>query len=253
MSLRLAHILRHPIKAVGHEELAGAELTAGAAMPFDRVWAVGHAGAKVGPDLTEWAPKLNFLRGVAGPELMAISATSEPQARRMTLSHPRAGTLTVAPDAPRDAARLIAWLAPLWPESRPAPAFVVSVPGQAMTDNPPPYLSILNLASNRALGDRLGQDLSIHRWRGNLWLDGLEPFGEFDLVGRSLRIGAAVLKVEQRITRCKATTVNPDTGASDADTLGGLRAGWGHEDLGVFATVTKGGPIALDDTVELIA
>lgn len=252
MSLALARIVRHPIKAIGFEELAGAELTPGEALPFDRVWAVAHAGAKVGPDLAEWAPKVNFLRGVAGPELMAITAESVPDERRVTLHHPMAGQLSAAPDAVEDQARLLAWLAPLWPEGRLPPAFVASVPGRALTDVPSPFVSILNLASNRTLGERLGRALSIHRWRGNLWLDGLEAFAEFDLVGRRLRIGVAELKVERRITRCKATTVNPETGRPDADTLGALRSGWGHEDFGVYATVTLGGPIRLDDPVEVL-
>ena len=61
-----------------------------------------------------------------------------------------------------------------------------------------------------------------------------------------------VLKVAQRITRCKATTVNPETGTADADTLGALRAGWGHEDFGLYATVETGGEIRRGDAVELL-
>ena len=60
----------------------------------------------------------------------------------------------------------------------------------------------------------------MERFRGNVWLDGLEPWAEFDLVGRDIRVGAATLRVRERITRCKATTVNPETGRIDADTLG---------------------------------
>ena len=67
--IRLAHIVRHPIKSVGFEELAGASLTKGRALPFDREWAVTHEAAKF-DRLTEWHPKMNFLRGVAGPELI---------------------------------------------------------------------------------------------------------------------------------------------------------------------------------------
>ncbi len=251
MTARLAHICRHPIKSAGHEQVDRIALSPGRALPFDREWAVAHDAAKFGKDLTEWAPKMNFLRGVAGPELMAVSAVTDEAARTVTLHHPRSDRLTVAPDDPEDAARLIAWLRPLWPEGRPAPAFVTRVPGQAMTDVPEPFLSILNIASNRALSARLGQDLSIHRWRGNLWLDGLEPFAELGLIGRSLRIGEAELKVARVITRCRATCVNPATGQEDADTLGALQATRGHQDFGIYAAVTRAGTITREDRMEI--
>ena len=117
-----------------------------------------------------------------------------------------------------------------------------------MTDSDFPSVSILNRASLAALGARLGKPLAMERFRGNVWLDGLEPFAEFDLVGRDIRLGGASLRVRERITRCKATTVDPDTGIGDADTLGALRAGWGHEDFGVYAEVVAGGRVALGDT-----
>ena len=94
--------------------------------------------------------------------------------------------------------------------------------GRGMTDSDFPSVSILNRASLAALGERLGKPLAMERFRGNVWLDGLAPFAEFDLVGRDIRIGEATLRVRERITRCKATTVDPATGVSDADTLGAL-------------------------------
>lgn len=247
--IRLAHIVRHPIKSIGFEELAGASLTEGRALPFDREWAVLHDAAKV-DQLAAWQPKMNFLRGVAGPELMAIRARLDEASRQVTLTHPTAGMLTVAPDS--DGAALVNWLRLLWPADRPAPARVGHVPGQAMTDLPDPFISVLGLASNRALGQHLGRDLSIHRWRGNLWLEGLAPWEELDLVGRRLRIGNAVLELRQRITRCKATTVNPETGRVDADTLGALARHYGHEDFGTYAVVLESGAIAPGDEVTVL-
>lgn len=252
MTARLARICRHPIKSIGYEELEGVTLTQGRAMPFDREWAVAHERARFGADLAAWAAKPNFLRGVTGHALMAISACTDEAARRVQLTHPAAGTINVAPDAASDAARLIDWLRPLWPSGQPAPAFVARVPGQAMTDWPDPFLSILGCASLNALSERMGQTLSPHRFRGNLWLDGLEPFAEFGLIGRTLRIGQARLEIRQRITRCKATGVNPETGKHDADTLAALRAAWGHQDFGVYAVVTHSGPIAPQDEVDIL-
>lgn len=247
--MRLAQICRHPIKSIGFEELASASLTQGRALPFDREWAVLHDAAKVSA-LTEWVHKMNFLRGVAGPELMAIRAKLDEGTRRVTLSHPTAGEITLAPDT--EGERLLDWVRPLWPADKPAPVRLDHLPGQALTDVLEPFVAVLNTASNADLGARMGQDLSIHRWRGNLWIDGLDPWAEWDLIGRTLRVGGAELRIEQRITRCLATTVNPDTGVSDADTLGALRAAFGHQDFGTYALVIKSGPIALGDPVEVL-
>ena len=249
MTARLTQIVRHPIKSAGFEELTSATLAPDRALEWDRHWAVAHAAAQFGAAPDGWAPKLNFLRGWASAELMAISSRLDPEARRLTLSHPVAGTITLWPDDPADAARLIDWLRPLWPDTRPEPAHVVHVPGAPMSDNPEPWVAILNHASHRALGQRLGTDLSIHRWRGNLWVDGLAPWEEFDLVGHDISIGTVRLRIEERITRCRATTANPATGRFDADTLGALEQGYGHQDFGVFARVISGGPIHIGDTV----
>ncbi|KKL12864.1 hypothetical protein LCGC14_2531530, partial [marine sediment metagenome] len=92
-------------------------------------------------------------------------------------------------------------------------------------------------------------DLSILRWRGNLWFDGLAPWAEADWPGRTFRLGAALLRIREPITRCRATTANPETGQSDADTLGALR-GFGHQTFGVYAEVIEGGPIARGDKLE---
>lgn len=249
---RLAHICRHPIKSVGFEELAQTVLSPDRPLPLDRQWAVAHAAAPFAGAPQGWEPKMHFLRGVASAELMAVRASHDDVAGRFALSHPRAGTLEIDPEDVADQARLIEWLRPLWPETRPAPAHLVRRPHGALADNPEPFVSVLNLSSNRALGQRLGQALSIHRWRGNLWLDGLAPWEEFDLIGRSLRIGKARLEVVERITRCKATTANPETGRIDADTLTALETGYGHADFGVFALVRQGGEIRCGDAVEIL-
>ena len=245
---RVAHLVRHPIKSAGYEPVEAAELTPGAAFPFDRVWAVAHAAARL-TDPLEWAQKLQFLRGWGSAELMAISCVSDPEARRVTLSHPRQPTTRFYPDDAADAARLIDWLRPLWPANRPEPSRVVAVPGQAMTDQDQPLVSINSLSSLEALSRHMGSDLSIHRFRGNIWVEGLAPWAELGLVGQDIAIGPARLRVEEPIGRCRATGANPETGVLDADTMGALEAGFGHTDFGVFARVIAGGIVSLADEV----
>jgi uncharacterized protein YcbX len=244
MHARVSALWRHPIKAHGVEPVAVTTLAPGATMPWDRVWAIAHEKARLQDG--GWAPCANFNRGAKAFRLMAIRAATDEAAGRVTLTHPDAAPLTVDPDDPEDAARLVAWVTPLSNPGRARPARVVRA-ARGMTDSDFPSIAVLNTASLAALGRRLGLPLAMERFRGNVWLDGLAPFAEFDLVGRDIRVGGATLRVRERITRCKATTVDPETGVSDADTLGALRAGWGHEDFGVYAEVTSGGRVALGD------
>lgn len=248
MTARVAHLVRHPIKSAGYEPVATVALTPGAAFPFDRIWAVAHAAARLTQPVT-WAPKLQFLRGWGSADLMAVACQSDPEAGQVMLRHPRRPTASFRPDDPADAARLIDWLRPLWPENRPEPAQVIRVPGQALTDQDQPLVSINSLSSLADLSARMGQDLSIHRFRGNIWVDGWAPWAELALVGQEITIGSARLRVEEPIGRCRATGANPVTGRQDADTMGALEAGYGHTDFGVFARVIRGGDVTLADEV----
>jgi uncharacterized protein YcbX len=245
---RVAKLVRHPIKSVGFEAIGEAMLAPGAAFPFDRVWAVAHAAARLSEPPT-WASKLQFLRGWGAASLMAVSCKSDVAEGAVTLSHPQRPTERFRPDDAADAARLIDWLRPLWPETRPEPARLVRVPGQALTDQDQPLISINSRTSLADLSARIGHDLSPHRFRGNIWVDGWEPWAELDLIGQEISIGEARLRVEEPIGRCRATGANPETGLQDADIMGALESGYGHTDFGVFARVIAGGRVALGDEV----
>jgi len=245
---QLTQLWRHPIKSHGRESLSKVTLDAGKTMPGDRVWAVAHDAAKA--DGSEWAPCANFSRGSKAPQLMAIDAQYDEAWGQVTLTHPAAGQLTFDPDG--DASAFLEWVKPLMPQNRAQSAKILRVPGRGMTDSPFPSISLASRASADALSEKLGQAVDTRRFRVNMWLDGLAPFEEMEWIGREIRIGAVRFAVAERITRCLATTANPDTGERDADTLGALSTGWGHKDLGVYLTVVEGGYITLGDTLELL-
>lgn len=244
MNGTLAHILRHPIKGHGREEMGQVNLTAGACLPFDRHWAVAHKAAQL---TGGWVPCANFTRGAKALALMAVTSTLDAENRVVTLNHPEAGALKFKPDDPADLPRFLAWVAPLSPPDRAPPVQIISV-GRGMTDSAFPSVAILSLTTLRDLEARMARDLSIHRWRGNLWLDGVTLRAEESWPGRVIRIGGAVLRIEERITRCRATSADPETGLAAGDTLAALQAAYGHQDFGVYATVLESGPVAVGDT-----
>ncbi len=239
---RLARIYRHPVKGIGSEALEAATLSPEGALAGDRAWALLTAAA---PDCDAWQPRRNFLQVASGPGLAAVTARSDGDA--IVLSHPDRPdfSLTGLADGPP----LGDWLAPLWPAERPAPARLVRAPGHGMTDMPDPFVSLGNLSSLRALSQRAGRDLDPRRFRINLWIDGLAPWEEFDLIGTSLALGPATLAIAERIGRCRAPEADPATGRRDADICRVLDAGWGHTDFGVYCRVTGGATVRLGDAL----
>lgn len=248
MSGRLTAIWRHPVKGLGREALDSCELGAGTTLPWDRAWAVAHEAARL--DGGNWVPCANFARGAKAPALMAVTARFDPETRLVSLAHPDREEITFDPDG--DVAALIDWLRPLIPEGRAAPSQVVRAAGPGFTDSAFPSISIANAASLRALSQRAGRTLAPHRFRANLWIDGLAPWEELDLVGQSLHVGDAVLDVREPIDRCRATHVDPETGFVDTDILGLLESGYGNIRFGVYATVRQGGRIARGDLVSVL-
>jgi uncharacterized protein YcbX len=249
---QITELYRHPIKAHGREALSSATLVAGQTFPWDRVWAIAHDAAKVTPDNQGWARCLNFTRGAGSPALMAVTAELDEPTGTITLRHPDLADWSGNPNTPQDAVRLINWSKPLIPQDRAQPSFVTKADGRGMTDSRFPSISILSHASLRAFSDRAGQQVSPHRWRGNIWIDEVEPWAEFDWIGRELQVGTVRLAVRERIERCIATTVNPQTGARDLDTLAILNNDFGHQDFGIKVEVITGGHIQTGDKVELI-
>jgi uncharacterized protein YcbX len=227
-------------------------LAPGQTIPFDRRWAVVHDASTYDTAAPAWADCANFMIGTRTPALAALWAKVDGDT--VTLTHPTLGAITFAPDDPAEAARFLDWISPVCPESRARPRAVTRVPDRGMTDTDYPSVSLLNLASHRAVAMHLGRpDLEPERWRLNIWLDGLDPWAETAWPGRTLRIGTAELAIREPVTRCLHTAANPATGARDADTLGALRALTGQTDLGLYATVTTGGTITPGDTAELLA
>jgi len=252
MTPRVAEIWRHPIKAHGREQVDEVTLSVGKCLPWDRRWAVAHEASCFDADNPRWQPCREFSIGAKSPRLQAISARVDPGYRNLTLSHPDRQDLTFDPDDPDGAGAFIQWVMPISNGNRMLPARLVRAPDQGMTDTDFASVSLINLTSHRAIEAQLGQEISPLRWRGNLLMDGLEPWAEMDWIGKTLCIGTAELEVREQITRCMATTANTKTGERDADTLGALKAGWGHQECGVYAVVTKSGAMRQGDEIKVI-
>lgn len=245
----LAAIWRHPVKSLGREALAAVELAPGRTMPWDRVWALAHEATRFDFDRPAWSPCASFTIGAKAPDFPAVAARLDEAAGRVTLTHPRRPAITVNPDLPEEAAALVAWAEALVPPGRARPVRIARVPGRGLTDTDYPSVSVGNLASLRALSQRLGREIAPERFRLNLWIEGLAPFEELGWDGGTLRIGPAALRIVEPVRRCAATSSDPATGRIDLDMPAALERLYGHRNFGVYAEVAEGGRLCTGDPV----
>ncbi len=250
--INVAALWRHPIKSHGRESLTDVVLEAGRTMPWDRHWAVTHAQSKFTPDNPAWVMCRNFMTATRTPGLAGILATFDVDQARLRLQHADLDDFDFCPDDPNDVARFLNWVAPLCPAEKSQPTGIAKAPNRGMTDTDYPSVSIMSQASHAAVAAQLGHPLAVERWRGNIWIDGADAWEELNWIGKSIRIDDATLQVKEPIERCMLPAANPTTGVRDVDILGVLRNGWGHQNFGIYATVTNGGKVQINDKVEVV-
>jgi GntR family transcriptional regulator / MocR family aminotransferase len=136
----------------------------------------------------------------------------------------------------------------LVPSFRSAPTLVQSRDGHFM-DKPDNVISLINLATVRSLEQQWGYEIDPMRFRANFYIDGAEPWEEFEWVGSDIRIGDTLFRVDRRNGRCGATNVNPETGRRDLDLPRSLRAAFGHKDVGIYLIARESGRATVGDLV----
>jgi uncharacterized protein YcbX len=115
-------------------------------------------------------------------------------------------------------------------------------------------VSLLSIESCTELGDRNGGGApDPRRFRPSILIEGAEPHAEDGWIGEHLRVGEAVVRVAEKDTRCVLTTLNPDTGERDLDTLRMIAAYRPPEDsevcFGVYADVVQEGRVRVGDPI----
>jgi len=127
-----------------------------------------------------------------------------------------------------------------------------SAPGHSFSDLEAKVISIINLASVKDLSASVGAVLDPLRFRGNIYIEGLPAWQEFEWLDREIGIGNVRLEVIKRTQRCAATNVNPKTAKRDHNLPKALQQAYGHADLGIYARVIEGEGISLGEVIQLL-
>ncbi len=117
--------------------------------------------------------------------------------------------------------------------------------------------TLLSLASLERLADEAGVEGPVdpRRFRMLIGIDGATAHEEDGWIGRRVRVGKAVVVPGGNVGRCRVTTLDPDTGTRDLETLDVLaryrRDVPSTEPLsfGIWARVERAGGVALGDEI----
>ena len=112
-------------------------------------------------------------------------------------------------------------------------------------------LSLLTTQTLDGLARLIGTDLAVERFRPNLLVDAsARDFPEDAWVGRVLRIGGLLMRVDQRDKRCVMVTIDPGTLHQDQAILRAIARERDNR-LGVYGSTVEPGRVAAGDPVEL--
>lgn len=252
MSISVTKIYRHPVKSLTAEALETVNLTPGMAVPNDRRFALLLGSTPAAGATSEWMPKAKFLALMRNEKLAALETQFDDQTDVLTVL--RGGKQVTRGKLTDNIGRVSIeefFAAYMGDEAKGRPKLVEAASDHVLSDQASPVISILNLASVKDLERVTKKPVDPIRFRANIWLDGLEPWAEFKWLDREITIGGVKLDVTERIERCAATNVNPDSAERDLNIPKALQMGFGHVDMGIFAKVTEAGTINVGDSLEV--
>lgn len=246
---RIAALYRYPVKGLSPEPLAGAVLESGGTLPLDRAYAIENGPSGFDPEAPRPFPKIAFLMLMRNARLAGLATALDDATRILTIR--RDGAVAAAGCLDTDDGRraIEAFFDRFAADELRGPAKVLRAPGHSFSDAGRNLVSMINLATVEAIAARIGEPVQPLRFRGNVYVEGLPAWAESDWVGRRVRAGAAILEGVDRIERCAATNVNPETAERDLALPRSLLEGWGHAKCGVYLRVVDGGELKVGDTV----
>ena len=250
-SATIASIYRYPVKGLSPEPLERAELTPGQTLLSDRRYAIENGPSGFDPAEPKWLAKPHFLMLQRDEWLAPLRTHFNDANTVLTIRHSGAVAAEGDLETAGGRAAIEQFFASSYAGEIKGPPKILTCPGHSFSDVARKVVSIINLASVRAIEGMVGQPVHPLRFRANLYVEGWPAWHEFDLVDRTIAIGATRLKVVKRITRCAAVNVDPDTGARDLSIPNTLLRRLGHNECGIYAEVIAGGSIGAGDTIAL--
>ena len=246
---RIAGLYRYPVKGLSPEPLPSVALGVGQTFPADRRYAVENGPSGFDPSQPAWLHKSCYLMLMRNERLAGLRTHFEDQTHLLTIREN--GNVVARGDleTAEGRAAIETFFTANFTRELKGPPRILSGGGHSFSDVAKKVVSIINLGSVAAIETMLGLPVHPLRFRANLYVSGWPAWHELDLLGQTLEIGNARLKVVKRIVRCAAVNVDPDSAVRDLDIPPTLMRRLGHADCGIYAEVIAGGAVSVGDAI----
>ena len=112
-------------------------------------------------------------------------------------------------------------------------------------------ISLLNPKSIEDFQNKINQKIEISRFRGNIYVDGINAWEERNLIGKVIKINGVSFKVESNIPRCVAINLKSQSDDNSLNLLQLLKKTYNHFDMGVYLTALEDGEINIGNSINI--
>lgn len=242
-------LYRYPVKGLTPEPLETVALTPGQTLPADRRYAIENGPSGFDPAAPTWLAKTHFLMLQRDEWLAALQARFNDTTGVLTLRENGAVAAEGNLETAEGRAAIERFFAERHSSRIKGPPKVLASPGHSFSDVAKKVVSIINLESLSAIENMVGFPVHPLRFRANVYVRGWPAWHEASLLGETLKIGSARLKIVKRITRCAAVNVDPDLAVRDMEIPNTLMRRLGHNECGIYAEVVEAGSVSIGDAV----
>ena len=110
-------------------------------------------------------------------------------------------------------------------------------------------VSLINIKSIEDFKNKTNQEIETQRFRGNIYVDGLDAWEERSWIGKTININGISFKVEKNIPRCVAINLKPNTDDNSLNLLQSLKKNYNHFNMGIYLTALDDGQLNIGDNV----
>ncbi len=114
---------------------------------------------------------------------------------------------------------------------------------------PSKTISLINLNSIKDFENKISRKIELQRFRGNIYIDGLNAWDERNWLNKTLTINHVKFKVIKEIPRCSATNIKPNSSEYNLSVPASLKQFYNHINLGIYLLPLNDGNIKLYDDI----